>query len=273
MLSQKLSTFIDPISITLLRFIIAIVLLLPFISYTKKFKGKIFFTFKRSIIISFLYVLFFLGMFKALEYTSAINTGTIFTLVPLLTAIFVFFVFKQKIYVKQYLVYLIGILGTSLVIFKEKIDSLLGMFLDKGDIIFLFSIMSLILYSISAKYFHKKDDKLIVVIFMTLVGGSLWMLLALSILEIPLQWEEIENELFIYVIYLSIIATLIISYLYQKANLVLSPKILKSYSYLNPASISLLLFMIEGKSMNLWIFIAILISSIATFVLLRLNHN
>ena len=249
--SQKLAGNIDPISITLLRFVIASVFLAPFVFLKKEFRLRIVPTFRRAMIISFFYALFFIGMFKALEYSSALNTGTIFTLLPLITAVFTFFVFKQVIYLKQYLVYFIGILGTLIVVFKGDINSFLEISLNKGDIIFLFSIISMSLYSISAKYFYKKDDKLIVLVFMTLLGGSLWMLLALLILDIPLQWSKIDNNLYIYMIYLSIIATLITSFLYQKANIILGPKIVMSYVYLNPAVISILLFLLEGKTMNL----------------------
>ena len=269
--SQKLAGNIDPISITLLRFVIASVFLAPFVFLKKEFRLRIVPTFRRAMIISFFYALFFIGMFKALEYSSALNTGTIFTLLPLLTAVITFFVFKQVIYLKQYLVYFIGILGTLIVVFKGDINSFLEISLNKGDIIFLFSIISMSLYSISAKYFYKKDDKLIVLVFMTLLGGSLWMLLALLILDIPLQWSKIDNNLYIYMIYLSIIATLITSFLYQKANIILGPKIVMSYVYLNPAVISILLFLLEGKTMNFWTTLGILISSFSTIVLLNSN--
>ena len=269
--SQKLAGNIDPISITLLRFVIASVFLAPFVFLKKEFRLRIVPTFRRAMIISFFYALFFIGMFKALEYSSALNTGTIFTLLPLITAVFTFFVFKQVIYLKQYLVYFIGILGTLIVVFKGDINSFLEISLNKGDIIFLFSIISMSLYSISAKYFYKKDDKLIVLVFMTLLGGSLWMLLALLILDIPLQWSKIDNKLYIYMIYLSIIATLITSFLYQKANIILGPKIVMSYVYLNPAVISILLFLLEGKTMNFWTTLGILISSFSTIVLLNSN--
>ena len=269
--SQKLSGQLDPISITLLRFVIASIFLAPFVFLKKEFRVKILPTFKRDMIISFFYALFFIGMFKALEYTSAINTGTIFTLLPLLTAVFAFFVFKQIIELKQYIIYLLGIFGTLIVVFKGDMDSFLLLSLNKGDIIFLFSIIAMSLYSICAKYFYKEDDKLIVLVFMTLIGGSIWMLCALLLLDIPLLWGEIEEDFYLYMIYLSIIATLITSYLYQKAHIILGPKIVMSYIYLNPASISILLFFLEGNTTNLWTSLGILISALATIILLNLS--
>lgn len=267
--SQNLSGIIDPISITLLRFVIASLVLAPLVLFKKEFRIKIIPTFKRAMIISFFYSVFFIGLFTSLEYTTALNTGTIFTLVPLLTAFLSIIVFKQKIPFKQYLVYFIGIVGTCIVVFKGNLDLFLSLSLNKGDILFLFSISSMALYSICAKYFYKKDDKLIVLVFMTLVGGCIWMFLALVFLNIPLQWGKIDSKQFLYLGYLSIAATLITSYLYQKGTVILGPKKVMAYTYLNPASIALLLVLFGSSIINLWMSLGILISSFSTFILLK----
>lgn len=267
--SQELSGIIDPISITLLRFVIASLVLAPLVFLKKEFREKIVSTFKRAMIISFFYSVFFIGLFTSLEYTTALNTGTIFTLVPLLTALISIFVFKQKIPFKQYLVYSLGIVGTCIVVFKGNMELFLSLSLNKGDILFLFSISSMALYSICAKYFYKEDDKLVVLVFMTLVGGSIWMSFALLFLNIPLQWEKINSNQFLYMAYLSIGATLITSYLYQKGTVILGPKKVMAYVYLNPAAIALLLLLFNSKVINIWMSLGILISSFATIVLLK----
>lgn len=223
-ISQKLSGIIDPISITLLRFIIASLLLAPIVFLNQKYREKIISTFKRAMIISFFYSIYFIGMFKALEFTTALNTGTIFTLVPLLTALFSIFVFKQKISFNQYLIYIIGIIGTCMVIFKGNLELFLSLSLNKGDVVFIFSTFCMALYSISAKYFHKQDDELVVLVFMTLVGGIIWMSLALVLFDVPLNWQKISSKEFLYLGYLTVFATLVTSYLYQKATIVLGPK-------------------------------------------------
>ena len=268
-ISQKLSGIIDPISITLLRFVIASLLLAPIVLFNQKYRKKVISTFKRAMIISFFYSIYFIGLFKSLEFTTALNTGTIFTLVPLLTALFSIFVFKQKISFNQYLIYLIGIIGTCMVIFKGNLELFLSLSLNKGDVIFIFSTFCMALYSISAKYFHKQDDELVVLVFMTLVGGTIWMSLALVLFDVPLNWQKISSKEFLYLGYLTVFATLVTSYLYQKGTIVLGPKKVMAYVYLNPASIVVLSFLIEFKSINFWMFSGILISSFATLILLK----
>lgn len=219
-------------------------------------------------IISFFYSLFFIGLFKALEYTTALNTGTIFTLVPFITAVFSIFVFNQKISLISYLVYFIGIIGTSMVVFRGNLELFISLSLNNGDIIFLLAIFSMALYSICMKYFHKEDDELIVLVFMTLFGGVIWMSLSLIIFDIPLNWTKIGTEEFLYIIYLSILATLVTSYLYQRGTIFLGPKKVMAYVYLNPATIIIISYFTIHEEINTFIFIGILISSFATFILL-----
>ena len=145
----------------------------------------------------------------------------------------------------------------------------LSLSLNYGDILFLFSTFSMALYSISSKYFHKEDDKLIVLVFLTLVGGSIWMGIALVIFDIPLHWDKVDSSMFSYLLYLSIAATLITAYLYQKATVILGPKKVMAYVYLNPATIGILMFMFQGVAINIFTTLGIIISAFATLKLLK----
>jgi drug/metabolite transporter (DMT)-like permease len=266
--SEKLAGVIDPISLTLFRFIFALLFLSPLIFINHKYRDKIISTLGRGMIISLFYSLYFIGLFKALESTTALNTGTLFTLLPLLTAILSVFIFKQNINIYQFFIYLMGIIGTCIVIFEADIMLLFSFSLNNGDIIFLFAILFMALYSISTKKLYKKDDELIVLVFVTLLGGSIWMTIALFFLDIPLQWYKIEGENLFYMFYLTIAATLLTVYLYQHAAVTIGPKKVMLYIYLNPAAIAMLLFIFENKVITSWMFIGILISSLSTIFLL-----
>ncbi len=266
--SKKLASIIDPISLTLFRFVFASIVLAPIIFLNKKYRSKVKDSFKRTLVISLFYSLYFIGLFKALEFTTALHTGTLFTLVPLLTAIFAIFVFKQKLTFSQLLVYFIGITGTCIVVFKGDLKLLFTLSLNYGDIIFLFALIAMVLYSISARYLYKEDDEVMTLTFMTLIGGSIWMGGAISFFDIPLEWHKIKNELFLYMAYLTIAATLFTVYLYQKATIVLGPKKTMAYVYLSPATTAMLIFLFENISIPFWSLIGILISSFATVTLL-----
>jgi len=266
--SEKLSGIIDPISLTLYRFVFASVVLSPVIFLKKKYRNKIKQSFKKAMVISFFYSLYFIGLFKALEFTSSLNTATIFTITPLITALFSIVIFKQKLTILQFIIYIIGMAGTCIVVFKGELKPFLNFALNYGDIIFLIAIIFMSLYSISAKYFYKEDDEVLTITFMTLIGGCFWMSIALVIFDIPLQWQKIEGELFFYMAYLSIGATLVTVYLYQKAIIVIGAKKLMAYIYINPAFTAIILYFFYGTNISLWEFFGVIVSIIVTILLL-----
>jgi len=266
--SAKLSGVIDPVSLTLFRFVFAAVLLSPLIFLRQRYRSKIKRSFKKTMIISLFYSLYFMLLFKALEYTTALNTGTLYTLVPILTALFAIFFFKQQISLFQLFVYLLGIIGTCMVVFQGDIQLLYTLSLNYGDFLFLFAVVSMVLFAITTRYLYEEGDDVIVLTFMTLVGGSLWMSGAMITFDIPLEWEKIKGELFIYMAYLTIGTTLITVFLNQKATVILGPKKVMSYVYLNPAAVALLVFIFEGISISFWSMIGIGLSGLATILLL-----
>ncbi len=272
-ISGKLSGIIDPISLTLGRFVLAFISLLPIILIVKKYRVKIKGSFIKGLKISFFYSLYFILLFKALEDTTALNTATLFTLVPLITAILANFIFKDKLNILKLFIYFMGMIGTTIVIFDGDIQRLINLSFNNGDIIFLFGVLSMALYSISAKFFYEKDDEVLSITLMTLFGGIIWMSIALVALDIPLQWEKLEGENFWYMVYLSIGATLITVFLYQKSTVILGPNKLMAYVYLNPAIVAFLMYIMENEKININTFFGVLLSIFATIILLKKSNE
>lgn len=271
--SGKLSGLIDPISLTLFRFVFAFIVLLPFILLIKIYREKIKQSFFKGLKISLFYSLYFILLFKSLETTSALNTATLFTLVPLVTAVFANFVFHNKLSFLKLFIYIIGMIGTIIVIFDGSMDAIISLSFNKGDIVFLFAVLSMAIYSISAKYFYEKDDNALVITLTTLFGGIIWMSLALLIFDIPLEWTKIQGENLWYMLYLSIGATLMTVFLCQKATVTIGPNNVMAYVYFNPAIVAFIMYIFEGQSINMVVSIGILISFFATLFLLKLSKN
>lgn len=271
--SQKIAGLIHPISLTLFRFILASLLLSPFILFNLTKRQKVQKTLPKAMMISLFYSLYFIAFFKALELTTALNTGTLYTLVPLVTAILCIFFFKERISLFQLIVYFCGILGTITVIFKGELALLLHFSINQGDFIFLSAVLFMAIYSILTKYLHRQDDDVLVLVFMTLVGGSVWMFGALMLMDIPLQWELITGNALFYMLYLVIGATLMTVYLTQKASIIIGPKKVMAYVYISPAMIAFLLYLLGETTLTWDISVGIGISSLATLLLLVNRAN
>lgn len=270
--SEKLAGIVNPFSLTLLRFAGASLLLLPVILYNPKWRKKVLSTLPRAIIISFFYAAFFIGFFESLNTTTALNTGTLFTLVPLITALLCIIAFRESISSRQIIAYLLGIMGTTWVIFGGQLTLLLSFSLNKGDFIFMAAIFFMCSYSVAMKLLYRNDD-MIVLVFCTLIGGSFWMVLALLITGQSLQWEMIQGDSVLHMAYLIIGATLATVYLYQVTTVALGPSRVNAYIYLNPAFVALLLLLIDGVSIPIAIIPGILSSVMVTMVLQRNKLN
>ncbi|AXX92799.1 EamA family transporter [Malaciobacter molluscorum LMG 25693] len=267
--SINLATVVNPISLTFLRFIGAILILLPLILSKAEYRNKVFSTIPRAMIISLFYSLYFMGMFEALKTTTALNTATLYTLVPLFTAILAFFIFKDHISFNKFIVYIVGLIGTIWVIFKADISLLINFSLNSGDYIFILGSISMCFYSISLKFLYKEGDIPIVIVFCTLIGGAIWMGLGLFIFNKSLDWNLIQGRLLYDMLYLIIGATILTVYFYQKSTVVLGPSKVMSYIYLNPVAVAILLLFIDNKAIELAVVPGIIISTIATFLLQR----
>ncbi|MGH2277798.1 DMT family transporter [Aliarcobacter sp. ERUVET-7] len=267
--SYKLSSTIDAISLTLYRFVLALIFLSPLVIFNKNRVKAVPKLLPKAMVISLFYSLYFIGMFKALEYTTVLNTGSIYTLVPLMTAILCIFFFKEKIPLAQLFVYIIGIISTLIVVFKANLELLLKFSLNQGDIIFLIASLSMALYSIFLKVLYKKDDDIIVLVFSTLMAGIIWMSFTMWILDIPYEWEKIEGNLLFSMLYLVVATTILTLFLYQKATLILGPKKVMAYIYISPSLVALIMFIFEKQKISLGVFIGILLSTIATIIILR----
>ncbi len=135
--SEKLSSLVNPVSLTLLRFVGAAAILLPIVLYKAEWRNRVPSTLPRAMIISLFFSIYFFCLFESLKTTTSLNTGTLFTLVPFTTAFLSFFIFKDKISKTKMIAYMFGVLGTTWVIFDGRLDLLLSFSLNSGDFIFL----------------------------------------------------------------------------------------------------------------------------------------
>ncbi|WP_152020460.1 DMT family transporter [Aliarcobacter butzleri] len=267
--SQKLANVIDPISLTLYRFVLALIFLSPVIIFSKNRLKNVFKILPKAMVVSLVYTLYFIGMLRALENTTVLNTGAIYTLVPLMTAVLCIFFFKEKIALKQLFIYILGIISTCIVVFQADFTLFLTLSLNKGDIIFLIASLSMALYPVFIKLLYSKKDELLVLVFATLLGGIIWMSLTIQILNIPYNWNKIELNHFYSLLYLVLATTILTLFLYQKATLILGAKKIMAYIYLNPAFVAIIMFLLEGQTISLGVFLGILLSAFATIIILR----
>ncbi len=267
--SARLAGVINPFSLTLMRFVVSFALLLPLVLSRRHWRRRILPILPRATVISFFYAMFFACLFEALKTTTSLNTGTLYTLVPFMTALLCLVFLRQPIGGQTFLIYLFGALSACWVIFEGQIDRLLAFNLNQGDWLFLGGSLLICGYSLSMKLLYRRTDPMPVLVFCILFMGAIWMGVALLVLGYPLNWQKIHSEHLAAMSYLVIGSTLLTVYLYQRSTVVLGPRRVMAYIYLNPAAIALLLWWVDGVTIPTIVLPGIALCSLATLLLQR----
>lgn len=270
--SAELSGVINPFSLTLLRFSLAALMMSPFIFIRFERIKIVRKVFPRSLVMSFFFSLFFICMFEALTTTTALNTGTLYTLVPFLTAIAGAAIFKQKLSPKLLLIYILAAVGTCWVIAKGDYSVLLALDFNYGDVIFLLGCVSMVCFSLSMKVLNRGEESLVTV-FCILIGGMVWMTLAMIVFQQPLGWEALSFNLGAHMMYLALFATLASTYIIHKTTIVLGPTKVMAYIYLSPVFVALFMLLFSGQQIPLAVYPGILLSIASTCLLQIFNRQ
>lgn len=222
--------------------------------------------FLRCLIMSLFFAVFFICMFTALKSTTPLNTGTLYTLVPFITALAGTVVFKQPLSLPLLGIYLLAAIGTCWVVGNGDLSVLMALDVNQGDGIFLLGCLSMVCFSLSMKLLHRGEESLVIV-FCILVGGVMWMTLALFAFGQPLGWRHLTADLAFHMLYLALFATLVSTFIIHKTTIVLGPTKVMAYIYLSPACVSLIMWAVNGQQIPVAVYPGILLSMVCTLLL------
>ncbi len=229
---------IDPFLLTLVRFSLATLFFLPLVRKKYGLKKPPLLSLARYSLISFTLTAFFVLMFVSLRYTSAINTGVIFTLVPGISGIYSMILLKERLGRNRLIALFCAMLGAIWVIFQGDPARMAALVLNRGDLIFLGACLLMGLYTPLIKLLYQ-NEPMPVMTFWILATGCGWLLLATAPRLAVIHWNTILSSTWAGVLYLAIFCTLITFFLSQWSTIRLGPTRVMAYSYLYPPLILL----------------------------------
>ncbi|WP_136795382.1 DMT family transporter [Desulfosediminicola ganghwensis] len=236
---------LDPVVLTLLRFLIASILLTPVI-YLRHSLRPNWSLIGRSAIISSCLVLFFWCMFLALRYTSALNTSVIFTLVPAISGVFAILLVRERLGRPQRIALVLGLAGALWVIFRGDLQLLFAMAWNKGDVIFLLGCFSMALYTPLVKFLYRGESMLLMT-FWVLVTGTVWLLIFGANKLLAVDLGSVRSMVWWALLYLAVFTTIITFFLTQYCTPHIGATRAMAYSYLYPGLVLLIdLFLGKG---------------------------
>lgn len=223
----------DPAILTLIRFVLAALLFLPYIYKCYGIERPSLSDLGRYGFISGALVAFFWLMFLSLRWTSALNTSVIFTLVPGISGIYSAIILRERLGRYRLLALFLAMAGALWVIFQGDITKMLSLELGKGDLIFFYGCLFMAAYTPLVKLLHR-GESMAVMTFWVLVTGALWLLVLAGNRLAAVDWQNVEFIVWCGIVYLAIFSTIITFFLTQISTLYLGPTRVMAYSYLYP---------------------------------------
>lgn len=230
---KAIATGMDPAILTLIRFMVAALLFLPFLCCQCGLKLPTGRTLLRYSIISFTLTGFFWLMFLSLRSTTALNTGVIFTLVPGISGIYSAILLRERLGKYRIMAMISATIGALWVLFQGSLKRVLAFDLNSGDLIFFCSCLLIAFYTPLVKLLHR-GEAMAEMTFWILVTGSGWLLLFSGYRLPAVPWTDINMQVWAGIIYLAIFCTIITFFLSQLSTLYLGPTRVMAHSYLYP---------------------------------------
>lgn len=202
----------------------------------------------RFVVLGGLMAVYMSTMFKALEFTSPVATGAVFTLMPLISAGFAWLFMRQVTRPGVMLSLVIAAAGAIWVIFRGDMAAILAFDIGAGEIIFFVGVVCHAAYAPLLRKLNRGESPFEFA-FWGVATTFLWLFIpgvpALRAVELP----EVPTIVWVAILYLAIVTTVITFLLIQYASLRLpAPKVL-GYGYLTPSFIIVL----EGLIGHGWV--------------------
>lgn len=244
---KSLVNHASPMTLTNLRWIIAVLCLFPIV--WKKEKRLL--PPKESLLPLVLMgltgvVLFNLFQFWALEQTTATNVGIISTLNAVSIAVFSFVFLKEKINILQIFSMLLSFFGVLVVLSKGKIDFVLSLKFNRGDIWMLLAVCVWGIYSVCSRWATKKATPLMATLYSGLFGVLLLLPFNLSNFTI----SNMNSSFIGSILYTGIISTVLCMLLWNIGVKKLGPTMSGNFLNFNPIFTALLAFIFLNEQLT-----------------------
>ncbi|MEH6938097.1 DMT family transporter [Bacillus sp. JJ664] len=246
---KTLVSHASPITLTTLRWAIAILFLFPLVLW----KEKKFFPPRKAILPLIIMgitgvALFNLFQFWALENTSATNVGLISTLNAISIAIFSSVFLKERLNVLQLFSMLLSFLGVVLVLTKGDMNLLFSMKFNVGDLFMLIAVCIWGLYSVCSRWATKTVSP----IMATLYSGVFGLILIIPFNLTDFTISKVDTAFVVSILYTGVISTVLCMIFWNIGVQKIGAITAGIFLNFNPIFTAILAFFILGEKLS-WI--------------------
>ncbi|GGA07273.1 DMT family transporter [Neptunicoccus cionae] len=267
-LGVRIAHLVDPLPLTALRFVLASVVVGVFAGLGPGIKRSDFKAPWRYLLLGGVFSIYFVLMFEALKTASSVSTAAIFTLTPIMSAVFGYMLLRQITTRWMALALAVGGSGAVWVIFRGDLNALLRFDVGRGEVIFFIACFAHAFYTPLVRRLNRGEHPAVFTLGTLIAGGII--LLALSFRDLAaIDWSALPPIFWIGLAYLSISSTAITFFLVQYATLSLPSAKVMAYTYLTPSWVIVWELALGGSVPSAVILIGIAATILALVMLLQ----
>ncbi|MDM5227445.1 DMT family transporter [Cytobacillus sp. NJ13] len=239
----------SPITLTILRWAIAIICLVPLVWHKEKRLLP-----PKTAILPLLLMgitgvaLFQALQFMALEKTSATSVGLISTLNMFSIAAFSFIFLKEKINILQLMSMFISLFGVLLVLSKGSLEMLVSLHFNTGDLYMMAAVGMWGIYSVCSKWAMSFVTPMMSILY----AGIFGLLVLLPFNTAGFTVTDVSASFLLSILYTGLISTVLCMVLWNIGVNQLGPSTSGLFLNFNPIFTAILAFIFLGEVMN-WI--------------------
>ncbi|MCY4005372.1 MAG: DMT family transporter [Rhodobacteraceae bacterium] len=233
-LGSLIANQIDPVAVTVARFVLAVPLMGMFAAFSVGLKWKDAAQPWRYAIIGGLMAAYFVLMFEGLKTASPVSISVVFTLTPILSGIAGYVLLRQVIAPHSTFALALGAAGAAWVIFGADLESLLAFRMGTGEAIFLIGCICHGLSTPLQRLFNRGESPIVFVLG-TMIAGAVLMLIYGRKEVAAIDWVSLPAIVWMTIGYLTVVSTALTFVAVNYAAMRLPSAKVMAYTYLTPS--------------------------------------
>jgi len=267
-LGHIIANDIAPAALTALRFVIAAMVLGPVVWWTCGVSRDDLTASWRYLLLGGLMGAYFILMFEGLKTAQAVSASAVFTLTPVLSAIFGYILLSQLVTSRIVVALGIGAVGALWVIFRADFDLILALDIGRGEGIYFLGCIAHAIYTPLVRKLNRGQSP-VVSTFGTILG-ALVLTLAYGFSDLmAIDYEGLRPIVWGTLIYLGVFASAASFLLIQYSTLHLPSSKVMAYTYLTPSWVILWELTLRHPLPPLMVWLGVVAIILALCLLLR----
>jgi len=233
-LGSMVANDIAPMALNAIRFVIAGVVIGVAAHLTHGLRPAHFRAPWRFAVLGGLFAVYFVLMFYGLQTAPPVSAAAVFTLTPVLSAVFGFLLLRQITTLPMALALAIGGAGAIWVIFRGDLSAMRAFEVGQGEITYFWGCVAHAIYTPMVRRLNRGEPA-VVFTFGTLVAGAI-ILTLFGWQDIrATDWASLSSLVWIAILYVAVFASAATFVLLQYASLHLPSAKVMAYTYLTPS--------------------------------------